>query len=86
MKEEQIRLRELSKKLWQETEGDKLLDKVSARVWFAVGRGYIDGLLTKPLEQITDKEFLKVFGLGQFTLAEIRQVIPKPHKGAACRT
>lgn len=52
----------------------------STRVALLLGRGYIYGNLDKPLEQVTDAEFLTVYGLGAKTLTEIRRVIPSPER------
>ena len=58
-------------------ECQKIEGKVSERVRLVVARGYLyEGRLVKPLEEITDKEFLACPEVGPKTLAEIRMVIP----------
>lgn len=60
-------------------ECQKIEGKVSERVRLVVARGYLyAGRLVKPLEEITDKEFLACPEVGSKTLAEIRTVIPAP--------
>ena len=56
----------------------KLVGKVSYRVYILVSRFYLRDFLNKPLEHYTDKEFLRVKGLGPKTLQEIRKAIPAP--------
>lgn len=58
----------------------KIEGKVSMRVLLLVFRCYLYGDLEKPIEEVTDKEFLKCFAVGPKTLAEIRSVIPNPAK------
>lgn len=60
------------------SESAKLARKVSYRVFLLVNRFYLWGWLDKPLEQYTDKEFLRQKWLGPKTLEEIRKVIPAP--------
>jgi len=65
---------ELSKR-----EKAKLEGKVSTRVCLLVSRLYLwAGNLEKPLEQVTDDEFLSCYAVGLKTLEEIRKVIPAP--------
>ncbi len=59
-------------------ECQKIEGKVSERVRLVVARGYLLAGLVKPLEEITDKEFLACPEVGSKTLAEIRTVIPAP--------
>lgn len=63
---------------WDEEELPKLKGKVSTRVELLLSRCYMYGDLEKPLESITDSQFLSVYGFGPKTLADIRKVIPSP--------
>lgn len=56
----------------------KIEGKVSERVALLVSRYYLMGYFKKPLEQMTDEDFLSQLFVGPKTLAEIRKVIPKP--------
>ncbi len=66
------------RKLWDKQERFKVEGKISNRVCLLLARCYIWGWLSKPLGEITDKEFLGHDGIGPRTLAEIRTVIPAP--------
>lgn len=57
-----------------------LVGKVSHRTLLAVQRGYRIGYLKQPLDQITDKDFLRARCIGVTTLADIRRVIKSPEK------
>lgn len=65
---------------WEKEEEPKLLGKVSRRTLLLIARQYVYGDLYKPLESITDEEFLSHFGVGLKTLAEIRSVLAAPAK------
>lgn len=57
------------------SELEKIRGKVSHRAFNAIHRAYKGYWLSKPLEELTDRDLLKVRGLGQMSLAEIREVI-----------
>ena len=63
---------------FDEKERPEIQGKVSVRVELFLSRCYMFGDLKKPLNTITDAEFLSIAGLGPKTLANIRQVIPAP--------
>ena len=63
---------------FNEKERHKIRGKVSERVELLILRCYMYGGLEKPLETVTDEEFLSISGLGRKTLAALRQVIPSP--------
>ena len=71
----------MSKVALKNSELPKLAGRVSNRVYLLIGRYYLWGFLDKPLEQITDEEFLSIKWLGTKTVEEIRKVIPAPGKG-----
>jgi len=50
-----------------------LAGKVSARVSNALHRAYLNGHLTKPIEECADEELLFIRGIGEKTLVEIRR-------------
>ena len=56
----------------------KLEGKISNRVYLLISRQYIWGNITKPLEEMTDINFLSLPGVGLKILKEIRAVIPAP--------
>ena len=64
--------------LWQETECAKIAGKLDGSTCLAIGRGYLNGPLDQPLEEITDEKFLSVLGVGPMHLAKLRTVIPAP--------
>lgn len=64
-----------SRRLWQEKVRPKLAGRVSEPVMLLLGRTYNDGLLNKPIEEVTDAEFLSLRGFGPKVLAKIRRVI-----------
>jgi hypothetical protein len=66
------------RKYYIENEKPKIAGKLSKRVVLFLARCYMNGQLEGPLEQIEDKEFLRIHGLGPGTLREIRTVIPAP--------
>jgi hypothetical protein len=68
---------ELHRKL-SDKEKAKLAGKVSNRVLLLIGRQYLYGWLKKPLEEVTDDEFLSRENIGPRTLQEVRSVIPAP--------
>ncbi len=67
--------------LWQETECAKISGKLDGSTCLVIGRGYLNGPLDQPLEEITDEKFLSVYGLGKKYLAKLRTVIPAPKEG-----
>jgi len=56
----------------------KLTGKVGNRVFLLLLRQYLYSNVEKPIEEITDAEFLNFRGVGPKTLAEIRAVLPAP--------
>lgn len=58
----------------------KLEGKVSDRVKLLIARFYLWGWLEKPLEELSDVDFLWCDGCGVKTLQEIRKVIPAPER------
>ena len=56
----------------------KLQGKVSKRAELLITRCYLYGILEKPLEAVTDAEFLSIGDVGPKTLAEVRKIIPAP--------
>jgi len=63
---------------FNDLERHKIEGKVSRRIEMRIARCYMYGDLRKPLESITDVEFLSVFDIGPKTLADIRKIIPAP--------
>ena len=68
-------------RLWREKVEPKLTSRVSATVLRMLGYAYYAGWLNKPIEKVTDAEFLSIQGIGPVTLAEIRRVIPSSASG-----
>ena len=66
------------RRLWEEGVRPKLDGRVSDSVMLFIGRAYYDGFLNKPIEEVSDVEFLSLRGFGPKTLAQIRRVIPAP--------
>ena len=66
--------------LWEETECAKIASKLAGSTVLVIGRGYLNGPLDQPLEEITDEKFLSVFRLGKQHLAKLRTIIPAPGK------
>ena len=66
------------RKYYINNEKPKIDGKLSKRVVLFLARVYMHADLEGPLEQIEDKEFLRIHGLGPGTLREIRTVIPAP--------
>ena len=66
------------RKYYINNEKPKIDGKLSKRVVLFLARAYMHADLEGPLEQIEDKEFLRIHGLGPGTLREIRTVIPAP--------
>jgi hypothetical protein len=62
---------------WAE-ESPKVIGVFPERIKNAIARGYCKGILHRPLEEVTDKQFLTVPGLGFVTLRIIRERIPGP--------
>ncbi|MFP3975875.1 MAG: hypothetical protein ACLFVK_06610 [Dehalococcoidia bacterium] len=58
------------------------LSTVSSRVYNVLGHAYNTGVLTKPLEELSDIELLDVKGIGIVALAEIRDAVGE---GEECR-
>ena len=52
-----------------------LSGKVSIRVGSAIRRAYREGHLTKPIKEHTDKELLRVRGIGGISLEQIRKAL-----------
>jgi len=63
------------------SEQEKLRGKVSQGAFNAIGRAYIGYHLTRPLEEVKDRDLYKIRGIGKKSLAEIRQVIPEGENG-----
>lgn len=78
------------KEVWKQREklsaqeGGKLKQKASRRIYLLVSRCHLYGPLEKPLEQVTDEEFLSCYGVGPKSLKEIRKVIPAPEAKRGC--
>lgn len=61
---------------WEKVDRPKLLaTNLSARVVNAIGRGYLKGWLTKPLEELTDEDLLSLRNFGPAALCEFRKVV-----------
>ncbi len=65
-------------RVWRKNEEAKVKGKVSNRVRPLLGRCYIYGYLTGPIEHYTDEDFLNLPDIGPATLAEIRVAVPRP--------
>jgi hypothetical protein len=63
-----------------EREMPKLRGLISDRAYFLLSRFYLWGYIQKPLDQVTDEEFMAIPGMGLITLKEIRRVLPGPTK------
>lgn len=57
------------------SERPKLAGKVPHRIELLLARAYMRGDLEGPLEEIEDKVFEQIYGIGPLTLVEIRKVI-----------
>ena len=62
-----------------------LVRPASARVINAVGRGYRQGWLKKPLEELTDEDLLALRGFGVYSLHRFRKVVPTPAEAPSAR-
>lgn len=72
------RISERARVRFDKEERPKIHGKVSVRIEFLITRCYLYGFLDKPLESITDAEFLAIGDVGPKTLAAIREVFPAP--------
>lgn len=66
------------KRRFIEEQRAKVRGKVSRRLELVIGRGYLYGHIKKPLELLSDKELLKIPGLGAISLYDLRRVVPRP--------
>jgi len=52
-----------------------LVGRASIRVCLTIHRAYSQGVIDKPINQLSDEELLQVYGIGEKGLAEIREAL-----------